>query len=69
MIFAKESLSSDGTLYLLELLLSEELPDGGLLDLNMLATTGGRERSYEAFSELLASAGFVVYEKNIPCPM
>ncbi len=62
--FAKESLSSDGTLYLFELLLSEESPDGGLLDLNMLATTGGRERSYEAFSELLASAGFVVYEKH-----
>lgn len=33
-------------------------PDGKLMDLNMLAMTGGRERTCEEFASIFAEAGF-----------
>ena len=63
--FAKKTLSADGILYILELLISEESPNGGLLDLNMLVTNNGKERSCKEFEKLLSSAGFVLSEKHM----
>lgn len=41
-----------------ELGLPNESPDGKFSDLNMLAATGGRERTPEEYSALFAAAGF-----------
>ena len=40
------------------MVLDESSSAGGLLDLNMLVTTGGAERSARQFHQLLAGAGF-----------
>ena len=47
-----------GDLYVLEMTLDETTGAGGLLDLNMLVMTGGRERTLREFQDLLAEAGF-----------
>lgn len=55
---AREAMPVGGSLYVVEMLPDESTGSGGLLDLNMLVMTGGRERSVDEFKELLAEAGF-----------
>ena len=55
-------MESGGNLYVLEGLLAEDSFTGGLLDLHMLTTTGGRERSLEEYRGLLARCGFRISE-------
>jgi hypothetical protein len=49
-----------GKLLLLELVLPEGTPwhPGMLIDLGMLVTVGGRERTASEYAELLSQAGF-----------
>ena len=39
-------------------MIMDDTPSGGLLDLNMLVTTGGMERSADQYGKLLGHAGF-----------
>ena len=42
---AYKALEHFGKIYILEMILQEDSPQGGLLDLNMLVMTNGRERT------------------------
>lgn len=53
---ARQSLSSGGKIYVLEMLLNEKTGSGALLDLNMLVMTGGKERTSSDFAQLFAQA-------------
>ena len=55
---AREAMPAGGCLYVVEMVLDESSDNGGLLDLNMLVTTGGMERTSRQFGELLDGAGF-----------
>ena len=55
---AREAMSKDAKLYVIEMVLDDSTGAGGLLDLNMLVMTQGAERTEEQFSDLLAQAGF-----------
>ncbi len=57
---AREAMPVGGDLYVLEMTLDETTGAGGLLDLNMLVMTGGRERTLWEFQDLLAEAGFQI---------
>ncbi len=65
--FAHDALEPGGGLYVVEMLLSDSVPGGGLLDLNMLVMTGGRERPLAEYDELLGAAGFRL-ESSMPTP-
>src|SRR5215469_7561593 len=60
LITCRRSVPSNGALLLVEWALSEpNLPSTGkLMDIVMLAMTGGKERAVEEYRDLLASAGF-----------
>lgn len=64
---ARENMKGAQTrLYIVELLLDDlsdedATPNGGLLDLNMLTMTGGRERTLDDFRELLQRAGLQLH--------
>ncbi len=51
---ARQALSGNGKIYLFEMLLSKEHPNGSLLDLNMLAESGGKLRFLADWENLLA---------------
>ena len=55
---AHRAMPSGGCLYILEMVLDDGAPSGGLLDLNMLVMTGGQERNEQQFTALLNRAGF-----------
>ena len=55
---ARDAMDVSGHLYLVEMLLDASGSAGGLLDLNMLVMTGGRERPLTAFEQLLGETGF-----------
>ncbi len=59
---ARQSLRPGGRLCVIEMLLAEDHPAGGLLDLNMLVMTGGRERTLDDWTRLLSQAGFELLE-------
>ena len=59
---AREAMSPGGHLYVVDMVLDEGAPGGRLLDLHMLVTTGGRERTEHQFSSLLAGAGFALLD-------
>lgn len=59
---AREALLPGGRLYILELVLGRDDMRGGLLDVHMLLTTGGRERTEDGFRALLAQSGFRLRE-------
>lgn len=64
---ARAALSPGGRLYIVEMIMSENHVAGGLCDLHLLMTTGGRERSAEHFGRLLAASGFAVADvRRIP---
>ncbi len=58
---AREAMTDGGCLYLIEMMVDDS-PSGGLLDLNMLVTTGGMERSADQYGKLLSDAGFRVLD-------
>ncbi len=55
---AREAMPRGGCLYVTEMVLDDYDGSGGLLDLNMLVMTGGRERTMADFERLLSEAGF-----------
>ncbi len=55
---AREAMPTGASLYVVEMILDETTGAGGLLDLNMLVMTGGRERTLREFQSLLDDAGF-----------
>jgi len=57
---ARAALAPGGRVYVLELLLDESSPRGGLLDLNMLVLTGGEERSLAELASVARSADLEV---------
>ncbi len=64
---AREAMPGGGGLYVVEMILDDAAGDeasgaGGLLDLNMLVMTGGRERTASQFRQLLSDAGFRLLE-------
>ncbi len=61
---AHEALSGGGRLYIVEMVLQEDAGSGGMLDLNMLLMTGGRERTQSQFEELLRAVGFRLVERR-----
>jgi DNA-binding MarR family transcriptional regulator len=63
----REAIQPDGKIAIVETVLSESSTDlwGRLKDLNMLAITGGRERTQVSFSRLLDEAGFHL-ERIVP---
>ena len=54
----RDAMDTGGHLYLVEMILDESGRAGGLLDLNMLVMTGGRERTLADFERLLGETGF-----------
>ena len=58
---AREAMSKDSTLYVIEMVLDDATGCGGLLDLNMLVMTQGVERTEEQFRDILAQAGFGLF--------
>ena len=57
---ARAAMQAGRALYVVEMVLDEGTGSGGMLDLNMLAMTGGAERTRAQFEGLLQSAGFRV---------
>lgn len=57
---AKDSLRAAGRIYVLEMVLAATTGSGGLLDLNMLVMTGGRERSLADWQQLAAAARLTI---------
>lgn len=55
---ARAAMPAGGSLYVVEMILDEITGVGGLLDLNMLVMTGGRERTLKEFGELLEDTAF-----------
>ncbi len=55
---AREAMSKDATLYMVEMVLDNATGEGGLLDLNMLVMTQGVERTEKQFKDILNQAGF-----------
>ena len=57
---AHRALPSGGRLFVVEMVLSEDRPAGGLCDLHLLAVTGGRERTVDQYAALFDRAGFAL---------
>lgn len=55
---AREALRPGGNLYVIELALDDKDANGGMLDVHMLMSTGGRERTQENLRLLLERSGF-----------
>ena len=55
---ARQAMSGSGRLYVVEMALDDSSGAGGLLDLHMLAMTGGAERTEQQFRDILAQAHF-----------
>jgi hypothetical protein len=55
-----KSLSKNGKIYVFEMILFDEKPDGGLLDINMLAESGGKLRTASQWRNLFKEAGLRV---------
>lgn len=53
-------LSKNGKIYVFEMMLFDEKPDGGLLDINMLAESGGKLRTASQWKKLFKKAGLRV---------
>jgi 2-polyprenyl-3-methyl-5-hydroxy-6-metoxy-1,4-benzoquinol methylase len=64
---ARGALQPGGRLFLVEMLLPEDGYAGGLCDLHLLLTTGGKERTAAEYEALLHDAGFDLKEiRRIP---
>ena len=61
---ARCALLPKGRIYIAEMVLKLDSPDGGLLDLNMLIETGGMERNDEQWAHLFKEAGLTLQSKE-----
>ncbi|OJT19337.1 hypothetical protein BO221_36955 [Archangium sp. Cb G35] len=61
---ARQALLPGGRIHVIEFLLDEEEPGGGLLDLHMLVSTGGRERTGTQFRVLFERVGLRYLESQ-----
>lgn len=64
LINARASLVKNGKIYVLEMILEPHSATGGLLDLNMLVMTGGRERTLSDWRQLTSAAQLVIENVN-----
>ena len=55
---ARNALADGGQLFVVEMLLPDDCYDGGLCDLHVLMSSGGRERSITQYVDLLEESGF-----------
>ena len=60
LLCAKAALLEGGKIYILEMVLHPDNPNGSLLDLNMLVMTGGKERTLENWQQLITAAGLKI---------
>lgn len=60
--YARASLPPGGRLFVVEMVLPDDAPDGGLCDLHLLVATGGQERTRAAYERLLAASRFALRE-------
>ena len=58
----KEALQATGTVYILEMVLDPDQPNGHLLDINMLIETNGKERTLAEWEHLCRQAGWQLEE-------
>lgn len=66
---ARDSLLPGGKVYLLEMVLTPEHTHGGLLDLNMLVMTGGRERTLSDWQKLCVKARLILVQHTSISPI
>ncbi len=59
---AGKSLIIGGRLYVIEMILPEDRPDGGLLDIHMMVATHGKERTLKDWKRLFELSGFQLEE-------
>lgn len=57
---ARDALIEGGSLYIVDRLLDSDSPEGGMLDMNMLCTTGGKERSLDELRDIVESLGLKI---------
>ena len=57
---ARNALLEGGSIYIVDRLLNSDSQNGGMLDMNMLCTTGGKERSLEELRDILENSGFKI---------
>jgi hypothetical protein len=55
---ARAALPEGGRVFVVEMVLSEDGASGGLCDLHLLMSTGGRERTVSEYRALLGQCGF-----------
>lgn len=65
---ANEILLNSGHLYIFEMFLDPDSSAGGLLDLNMLAESGGGLRTYAQWKEFLTKTGFSISQYQLIKP-
>jgi len=61
-------LPNAGKIYIFEMVLDPQQPNGSLLDLNMLAEAGGKLRTLIQWKELLHDAGFIMEDHQVLKP-
>ncbi len=59
---AEKSLQTEGRLYVVEMILPEDGPNGGLLDIHMMVATNGKERKLQDWERLFEVSGFQLEE-------
>lgn len=59
---AREAIATGDTIYIIEMLLTENTFDGSLCDLHLLIATGGQERTESEYAQLLNTSGFKLNE-------
>ena len=65
----RDFLERDATLYVMEMLLDDSTPKGGLFDLNMFVETGGKVRTLEEWSQMFLKSSFTIDEITIVSPI
>ena len=64
---ARAALPVGGRLYVVEMVIDEHVPAGGLVDLHLLVVSGGKERTAREYRTLFERAGFGL-ESIVPLP-
>lgn len=64
---ARAALPAGGRVYVLEMVVDEDTPAGGLVDLHLLVVSGGKERTAREYAALFDRAGFGL-ESMVPLP-
>jgi hypothetical protein len=66
---AHDALDTNGHLYVIEMVLDEQGYLGGMLDLNMMVITGGRERYLKQWEYFFKEAGFTLVSNKVISPV